>query len=722
MRNNIINLISFRILREKKVIKKRINASYNRDSSKERDSFGLPDLFPPKRGKRGQNKRLNPNQNTKNSRPPKSGTCKQTRKRKKASHNFIGDAVISTPVGGKKAKQTNNLSFNVSPIGVEQPTNRFADISLSKSQSNDVLRSQMVLKRDVHARKFFNPDMFWSPVKMGRRVDLNLDHDSVKGLIKSFVRAVNASNEALTGRSIIEISDTDDEVLDEVLKKTNPETLIRLALLPRSYVVDTLEQSMKKETLHEDIVCNKSSKGSNSLAFPPIPHVTHRKSKKGLLLEQNLTRSITLTTSDTREIEQLSTNKSVQISNQSPQYVTHRKTRSKALEKHLEDNKDESEILDRNQISSVFYGFNDTELNFGTSLLHGKDLEATNVDSVRKSDICVDVTTSIGLEPKEDVEPDRISINYLNKTLQIVEEEFEESIAMILGQSTIASSPNTVKSLEPIHIEDSPICSRNDVTQGVFQVPYNSPVCNKLTPLLPKTSERKTFYEDNVSTEIDIPYISVIPATPTVTRRSRRKIVTTSNTSSNTTQAIPLDNLSVIDCTFSEMASQRRVTRRMTKKNVKFSDPSTSPLEVKDAKVNQRKRKTVAFQVPRVETFEQPSFSIHLASGKWRKSLAAWKRQTLALSENTISNETVKNQTRLSKADISTKKISGIRKSDGRWLSSISQKAIQEENDEDEGRFLLHIFIQLRLYLDTGVLWAYSIEKKMVLKVIRLFI
>lgn len=60
--------------------------------------------------------------------------------------------------------------------------------------------------------------------------------------------AVTVSNEALTGKNIIEISHKDDKIL----KKTNTEKLIRLALLPGNSVAYTFKESMKKDTLHKD--------------------------------------------------------------------------------------------------------------------------------------------------------------------------------------------------------------------------------------------------------------------------------------------------------------------------------------------------------------------------------------------------------------------------------------------------------------------------------------
>lgn len=622
--------------------------------------------------------------------------------------------MISTPVRGIKAKQTENLSFNLSPIRSGQPTIRFADISLSKSQSIEIPQKKKVPKIDNYAQGFFNPNLIWSPVMGERRVEVNLDHDSMKDLVKSFVQTLNANSEALTGKSIIEISHTDEEVLDEVLKKTNHDTLIRLALLPRNSAIEVLEQSMKSvrnATLSDDI--NDQSKSSHLEHPSSVTHVTFRNYKKRSLSYQNLYRTSSCKSKSPDAHENngscVEIENSMNISSQSyqksldkvseMQYVTHRKTRSNNKSQKSSEGL-ESPILDRHRISSVssdFLGFNNTEesLNFEMSPMSGKDSNNMTADPIRESDNRNDITTgSFNLSDSQ--MQDKISLNYLTKTLEIVEENLDESFSSNCEQKshTIPITPKPMRNFESIIVEDSPTCSRNDVTQGVVQILDNYPECNQFS----KSISSNTLPDnDKVLMETDNPEVSVIPATPIVTRRLHRKtapksIQLTSEIITSAPQATAADNVSVIECTFSETANQRRVTRRMTKKNVQFTEKCRS-LDNKQPEMSQLERKTVAFQVPTLEMSVEPSVSIHLAPGKWRKSLAAWKRQTLALSINTTTNEIANNQTKLSKAEFSTKKISGIRKSDGRWLSTIGRMTIQEENenDEDQGKFLLLI-------------------------------
>lgn len=746
-------LFCFRVLRQKKVIKKKINASYNRDSSKEVDDLGLPDLFA------RRNKRRRPTsgkyQNTKKSRPAKSGTAK-TRKRKIATHFVVGDAVVSTPVGGKrkKAKQSNNLSFNISPIGSGKPIIRFPDILTDSSHSNIIF--PLKIMRTGHKPKLFDKNLITSPVMGERRVQLNLDHDSVKELMISCAKAVNASNEALTGKSIIEISHTDEEILDQILKTTNPQTLIQLALIPRNSLTEVLEQSMKR---------NEPSQMSLD-GQPAFTHITHRKtskSKKSSISDQlsadsglrsdspdfnGFDDSSMLNTVEPPPlkpcvgIEKSLHDVSIPILDQEDtrtSHVTHRKTKSSDKSSKRPSKSPRSfsiplmisDKMDRiDSVSPDFYGFDNTcgyEMNKETSCnlemsqIQPTDPQRTSPDLVREFDIRTNMTAgTIGFT--ENLIPDRISLNYLNKTPQIVEEEIDESISSnIVTVSFKDASRQSMKSLESIHVEDSPRCSRNYVTQGVVDVSENYAV--EYNDLSKTTSPKNLPENDEVPMETDIVDVSVIPATPvhiTTRRRTRAKSALLGNNQSNKwsiapsnlPHTIPDDNESVIDCTFTEQVSQRRLTRRLTKKNVQFMETRPS-LDAQATKMRLHERKTVAFEPSTIEPPVEPSISIRLAPGKWRKSLAAWKRKTSALSMNAINNETAVNDSRLSKAEISTKKISGVRKSDGRWLSSVGRMTIQEddESDEDTGEFIFHCFSLGILCLDT-----FKLRKELLLK------
>lgn len=562
----------YSILRQKKVIKKKINASYNRDSSKEYDD--LPDYFSRKR--RGRVPAAN--KNKLESRPER-----KTRKRKKAALVVVGDAVISTPVGSKKAKQKQNLSFNnVSPIGHGHPLINFADITYSPSQLAFPPKTKPV------ERKFFN-----------RRVEINLDHDSVKELMRSFVNVVNASSVARTGQSIIEISHSEEEIVDQVLERTNPETLIGLALLPRNTLNDVLQQSMRSS-----LDKTNSLRESGSQNVPTSDEV--------------LTRNVR---TDSPDFYGFNDSSVVNAEANSPkiQFVTHRKTKSSDKSSKQSSVPDQ---MSRNTSSSPdFLGFTNTTF---------RGFETMTSQRLSPDDVRDIIAGERG--PPENLLQDRISLNYFNKT---VEESINESIPA---------------NLEPIYVADSTRCSRNDVTRA------DAPECNKLSNK--SLVSPSLILSDKVSLETyDISDVSVIPATPIqhVTRRKTRA-----------TNSAPTDNLSVIDCTFTERASHD-VTRRMTKKNVQFTEMEQPQTR------EPRERKTVAFEVTSHD--ESSAATIHLAPGKWRKSLAAWKRKTLAFSST--NNET-------DKSEVSTKKISGVRKSDGRWLSSVQGLTIQEDDGTDD--------------------------------------
>ncbi|XP_063700035.1 uncharacterized protein LOC134830465 [Culicoides brevitarsis] len=611
------------VLREKRVIKKSVNASYNRDSSKE----DLPELFV--RGKNGKRK-------TSKIKVPKPPAARKPRKRKKPTHIAIGDAVVSTPVGGKKAKKSDNLVFNLSPIG--HSNIRFAEISLNRS--NFLSPHLKKIATNNSSRLFFNPKLV---KKMGeRKIEVNVDHESIKELMKSFVQ-VAKNSQSVHGKSVIELNHTtDDEILEEVLKRTTPETLIHLALLPQTSVTEVLEQSIRN---------------------PSFTHVTQRRGGSG-----NISSTSTFYGFNESSVSQLPSSPHLQ-------FVTHRRTKSNEK---------------RESILSDFHGFSESELS----------LKDFTPDSVRDSRN--DVTQAINLS-KSHI-PERISLNYLNKTLQIVEEELDITRQNIFERDTAAKTDD----VPIIHIEDSPRCIRNDVTQGVF--PENSLLACNETQKIPS----------DIGTDV-----SVIPATPVLVTKRRTL---------RPKPLVPIENLSVIDCTPTEKRATRRLTRRnvlfdrasmqnvakrkpIERKTVAFDDPNgeKSPSRLRERKtvafeppnnflsvpssspsrLRQRKtvafnkekspesRKTVAFDEPMEESQVVELPSLQLAPGKWRKSLAAWKRKTLAMSIN-ATNETT-NVTRLSnRTDLSTKKISGMRKSDGRWLSTNVGRMTIREDDEDE--------------------------------------